>query len=158
MISGLWVLWCCILVRVSAILFSSWLIFGLTLRCRVVPWVHVKLPKPSKIQSLSILCTLPLTVQDWLVEFVTGKQDALITLLVNDDVWFRGYLKLYVQIHDMHDQVQLAKVDLIFQQGIAMSRHLDIEFIFHVLCNFRVFKSLQVLHSLKHWNVAFVMR
>ena len=100
---------------------------------------------------------MSLTIHRGWIEFVTCQQNAFLALLVDDDVRLRRDLEGDVQVHNVHDQVQLAKVDLVFQQRVAVSRHLDIEFVFHILGNFGVLESLQVLHRFKDRNIVLVM-
>jgi hypothetical protein len=37
-----------------------------------------------------------------------------------------------IEVHDMHDKSQLTKIDLIFEQGIAVTRHFDQELVLEI--------------------------
>lgn len=58
-----------------------------------------------------------------------------------------------VQIHDVQDEIQLIKIDLIFEQRVAMSRNFDEELVLQILSNLGVLKSLLVVDCFEDEDV-----
>lgn len=63
---------------------------------------------------------------------------------------FRRDAELDVKVHYVQDQVELVKVDLVLEQGVAVATNLDKELVLNVLRDLGVFKPLQVVHGLEH--------
>ena len=62
-------------------------------------------------------------------------------------------MELDVQIHDVQDEIQLIKIDLIFEQRVAMSRNFDEELVLQILSNLGVLKSLLVVDCFEDEDV-----
>jgi hypothetical protein len=62
-------------------------------------------------------------------------------------------VELDVQIHDVQDEIQLIKIDLIFEQRVAMSRNFDEELVLQILSNLGVLKSLLVVDCFEDEDV-----
>jgi len=60
---------------------------------------------------------------------------------------------LDVQIHDVQDEIQLIKIDLIFEQRVAMSRNFDEELVLQILSNLGILKSLLVVDCFEDEDV-----
>lgn len=58
-----------------------------------------------------------------------------------------------VQIHDVQDEIQLIKIDLIFEQRVAMSRNFDEELVLQILSNLGILKSLLVVDCFEDEDV-----
>jgi hypothetical protein len=62
-------------------------------------------------------------------------------------------VELDVQIHDVQDEIQLIKIDLIFEQRVAMSRNFDEELVLQILSNLGILKSLLVVDCFEDEDV-----
>ena len=58
----------------------------------------------------------------------------------------------------MHDKTQLVEVDIILEQSLAMTRHLNEKLVFQVFGHFRVLEAMLVSHCLEQGHFMLVMR
>lgn len=58
----------------------------------------------------------------------------------------------------MHYQCQLVEINLVLEQRVGVSRHLYLEFVLEVLCNFRVLQSVLIGDCFKLRQLLLMMR
>lgn len=67
-------------------------------------------------------------------------------------------MELYVEVHDVQDEVELVEVHLVLKQSVAVPGDLHKELVFKVLSHLGVLKPLHVVDRLQHRDVRLVRR
>ena len=92
---------------------------------------------------------IALLASDIVDVFAVGEKDALMHARVQDEILLAAYLEVDVEVHDVHDEVELAEVDLVLQQRVGVPRHLDEELVLQILRDFWVLEAMLVTHRLQ---------
>jgi hypothetical protein len=136
--------------------FSTLSLCLIAISCRF-PGLRIELFESTKVQRHFFAERRVSTADPW-SQVVIIQEDAFLALGIYDNVRLTGDLKVNVQVHDVHDQVELVEVDLVFEQRVAVTRNFDVEFGFQVLGHFWVLQSLQIVNSLEYGYISLVVR